>query len=285
VIVSYILMARNLCPFKPHEQPIRSMPFSRTIIALESRLSACRNVRTLGVRPRFSDYSDRQRQDILDAAIVYYPSAWYAELFDTMGKATFPSHHTYRFAQDKIRQTALFELLDIPHPRTRVFYGPIQHRTILEFFDFPFVMKQPRGSSRGAGVQLIRNRQALEAWLKHHRVAYVQEFIPMHRDLRVVVIAGQIVHAYWRVAAAGDFRTNVACGGTVRFDPVPQQALDLARTTAIRCRFDDVGIDICRSGDDYLVLEANVKYGTEGFAQANIDYVRLMEEMIEDGRI
>lgn len=279
------MMASNRRPFESHEHPNGSMPFSRIIIALESRLSACRNVRTLGVRPRFSDYSDRQRQDILDAAIVYYPSAWYAELFDTMGKPTFPSHHTYRFAQDKIRQTALFELLDIPHPRTRVFYGPIQHRRILEHFDFPFVMKQPRGSSRGAGVQLIRNRQELEAWLRNHRVAYVQEYIPMDRDLRVVVIAGQIVHAYWRVAAPGEFRTNVACGGSVRFDPVPLRALDLARTTAVRCRLDDVGIDICRSEDNYVVLEANVKYGIEGFSQANIDYVRMMEEMIEDGRI
>lgn len=261
------------------------MPFSRTIIALERRLSACRNVRTLGVKPRFSDYSDQERHDILDAEVVYYPSTWYAELFDTVGKPTFPSHHTYRFAQDKIRQTALFQLLGIPHPKTRVFYGPLQHRTILDWFEFPFVMKQPRGSSRGVGIHLIRNVQELEAGLRNHRVVYIQEYIPMDRDLRVVVIAGHIVHAYWRVAAAGDFRTNVACGGTVCFDPVPQEALDLARMTAVQCRFDDVGIDICLAGDGFAVLEANVKYGTEGFAQANIDYVRMMEEMIEDGRI
>jgi ribosomal protein S6--L-glutamate ligase len=48
---------------------------------------------------------------------------------------------------------------------------------------------------------------------------------------------------------------------------------------------DDVGLDICFSNDRYWVLEANMKFGREGFRRAGIDYYKLMDEMIENGQI
>ena len=103
--------------------------------------------------------------------------------------------------------------------------------------------------------------------------------------MRIVVIGKRIVHAYWRVAGQRDFRTNIAAGGTVCLDPVPDEARKLALRTAEACGWDDVGIDICWSGGRLFVLEANMKYGREGFRQAGIDYVNLMETMIENEEI
>ena len=97
-------------------------------IALESRLRQCKNVITLGVRPNFSDYTSEEAHLIRNASKIYYPSSFYADLFDAIGKNTFPSYHTYKCVQDKIKQTALFELLNISHPRTRVFYGKRQKK-------------------------------------------------------------------------------------------------------------------------------------------------------------
>lgn len=261
------------------------MKFSRTIISLENRLKNCRNVRTLGVKPQFSDYSPEERQAILEAPTVYYPSSWYAELFDTMGKPTFPSHHTYRFAQDKIKQSALFDLISIPHPRTRIFYGPRQHQFIRDHFAFPFLAKMPRGSARGAGVYLIHDEKALSEYLSKCRIAYIQEYLPIDRDIRVVVVANRLLHAYWRIAPPGEFRSNVSAGGGISLEPVPRQAIDLALQTASRCHFDDVGIDICRKGEGFVVIEINVKYGKEGFLKAGLNYSEIMENLIEHGII
>ncbi|MGD9247348.1 MAG: RimK family alpha-L-glutamate ligase, partial [Desulfobacteraceae bacterium] len=111
------------------------------IIALENRLRECPFVRALGVRPNYSDYNEAERELIDSAVKIYYPSSFYAELFDTIGKKTFPSYHTYKYAQDKIKQTALFNLAGIDHPHTRVFYGKRQKGKILELFDFPFIAK------------------------------------------------------------------------------------------------------------------------------------------------
>ncbi len=258
---------------------------ARRVIALEGRLRRCRNVRTLGVRPNFMDYSPEERRLILASPCVYYPSSFYAGLLAVAGRRTFPGHHTYRCVQDKIRQTALFQMTGVAHPRTRVFYGRRQQRRITEHFEYPFVAKAARGSAMGRGVYLIRGPQDLAAYCRGRHAAYIQEYLPMDRDMRVVVIGGRVVHAYWRLAPEGGFLTNLSAGGRIGTDPVPQEALELARQTARRCRWDDVGVDICYSRGRYWVLEGNMKYGRQGFRHFGIDYDRLMESLIEDGRI
>ncbi len=261
------------------------MNCSNKVICLESRLKNCSNVITLGVRPNFSDYSEEEASLIINAKRVYYPSTFYADMFDAMGKEIFPSVHTYRFVQDKIKQTALFKLLKIPHPATRIFYAKSKRETILSYFSFPFIAKIPRGSALGRGVFLIHNSEELERYCCLTKVAYVQEFLLIDRDIRVVIIGDRIVHAYWRINPPGEFRSNVALGGRISFDNIPEKALELALDTARHCGWNDVGIDICECKNRYYVLEANMKYGKAGFTKAGIDYNRMMEAMIRNGEI
>lgn len=255
------------------------------VIALEHRLRHCRNVRTLGVRTNFQEYAEDEIRAIRQARKIYYPSIFYADLFDAMGKATFPSYHTYKCVQDKIKQTALFNLLGIPHPVTRVFYGQRRLEKITRLFTFPLIAKVPRGSALGRGVYLIRDADQLEKYLRRSKVAYIQEYLHLDRDIRVVVIGDRVVHAYWRLAASGEYRSNVAAGGSISLAKVPEKAKVLALETARACGWNDVGIDICQHRRRFLVIEANMKYGKEGFRRAGIDYDHLMEDLIEDGVI
>jgi ribosomal protein S6--L-glutamate ligase len=254
-------------------------------VALERRLEKCRNVITLGVRTNFDDYDDEAAALLRTSEKIYYPTVFYADLFDAAGKQTFPSYHTYKCVQDKIKQTALFQLLKIPHPRTRVFYGKHQKKAITRYFKFPFIAKIPRGSAMGRGVFLIKNVEQLQSYCQEQAPAYIQEYLPADRDIRVVVIGRECVHAYQRIAPDGDFRSNVAVGGTIDLSPPPGEAVDLAVRTAQACQWDDVGLDIIRYDKTYYVLEANMKYGKEGFRVAGIDYIKLMEKLIDDGKI
>jgi ribosomal protein S6--L-glutamate ligase len=258
---------------------------ARQVLALEARLRACSNVRTIGVRPNFMDYSQEEVKWIRDAGKIYYPTAFYADLFDAVGKPTFPSYHTYKCVQDKIKQTALFQLAGLPHPRTRVFYGQRQKAKIKEYFSYPCIAKAPRGSAMGRGVYLIDNDADLEAYTHDRHVAYIQQYLPTDRDIRVVVVGSKVVHAYWRIAMAGEFRSNVARGGRISLAPVPEAAIALATRAARVCGWDDVGMDICCHEGQFTILEANMKYGREGFRAAGIDYFQMMERMIDDGHI
>jgi len=255
------------------------------VIALEGRLRHCSNVITLGVRPNLADYSPEERELIGRSEKVFYPTSFYADLFDAIGKRTFPSYHTYKCVQDKIKQTALFDLLGLPHPRTRVFYGSRQMDAILDHFSFPFVAKIPRGSALGRGVFLIANADQLSSYRRMTHIAYVQEYLPIDRDMRVIIIGDTIALAYWRIASQGEFRCNVAAGAAISLDPVPKAALDLALCAARACRWDDVGMDICYCRGAYYILEANMKYGKQGFVVAGLDYNRIMENLIANGDI
>jgi len=148
-------------------------------VALEGRLRYCALVVTLGVRPNFSDYTAEEQELIRRAPKIYYPSSFYAELLDVLGKRTFPSYHTYKIAQDKIKQTALFQMAAIPHPRTRVFFGKRQKRKVLDFFTLPVVAKVARGSALGTGVFLIRTAGELKRYCQDHSPAYIQEYMPL----------------------------------------------------------------------------------------------------------
>jgi ribosomal protein S6--L-glutamate ligase len=261
------------------------MPEKRIVIALEARLRNCKNINVLGVFPNFSDYPETAKQLILAAKTIYYPTGFYAELFDAMGKKTFPSYHTYKFSQDKIKQTAIFNMAGIPHPVTRVFYGQRQKNKILDYFSYPFIAKIPRGSALGKGVYLIKNASELEAYMGLTSISYIQEYLKNDRDVRVVIVGDKIAHAYWRIAAPGNFKSNIAEGGTVCLDTIPEEALNLALKTAKVCNWDDVGLDLVYHNDQWYVIEGNMKYGREGFRAAGIDFYRMMERKIENGEI
>ncbi|SLM33261.1 RimK1 (fragment) [Desulfamplus magnetovallimortis] len=255
-------------------------------IAIGMRLAKCRNVITIGFKPNFSDYSDGDAKLIQNADKIFYPTAFYADIFEAMGKKIFPSLNTYAFVQDKIRQSAMFNMHGIPHPFTKVFYGNNQKKKIMDFFNLPFIAKNPRGSSMGRGVYLILCQNDLKEYLTSNAgPAYIQQYCPHDKDIRVVVIGKKVVLAYWRIIKGMDFRANISCGGDISFNDLPGEALSLALKTAIKCQWDDVGIDLVEHKGQFMVIEANMKYGKKGFIKAGINYHNLLENLIAKGDI
>ncbi|OIP94490.1 MAG: hypothetical protein AUK55_07355 [Syntrophobacteraceae bacterium CG2_30_61_12] len=253
-------------------------------VSLGKRLRRCRSFACAGVFANWDDFPESVQARIREASTIYYPSRLYQDLFLAVGKAVFPRNY-YRFMGDKIRQTELFQFLDIPHPRTRIYPGKKIPDAIERDFPYPFVAKDPIGSSQGRGVWLIRTRAELTAYLDRPHPAYIQEYLPLTRDLRVVLVAGHVIHAYWRIAQAGEFRNNVSRGAAISFEGIPGSALEFAMEVAARCRFDDVGLDICCCGERTYVLEANMVYGLEGFRALGLDLYDLLAELDRGGRL
>lgn len=251
-------------------------------ISLGKRLRASSSIECLGVSPNWEDYPEASRRRICDAGEVFYPSALYEGLFLALGKRVFPSNY-YPFLGNKIKQTNLFQFLGISHPRTRLYYGRNRRERICEDFEYPFIAKVPTGSSQGAGVHLVRNAGDLAAYLEECNPAYIQEYLALDRDLRVVLVAGKAVHAYWRIGSTGEFRNNVSRGGRISFEGIPQDALEFAQDVARRCRFGEVGLDVCRANGRYYVIEANMVFGFEGFKRKGLDYYRMLADAVEGG--
>jgi ribosomal protein S6--L-glutamate ligase len=253
-------------------------------VAIGGRLRGIKNVITLGVRPNLEDYRAHELRLLLETPKVYYPTLPFAHEFVLLGKDLFPSLSSYYYAGDKIRQSHLFNMMGLPHPRTRVYYSR-HHDFILGDFTFPFIAKMPRGYDSGRGVYLVRNQEELRQYLLRTKVAYIQEYFPVSRDLRVVVIQGRVILAYWRKAASGEFRTNVAWGGQIDFTGVPPGAINAALEVARRCDFNDIGIDILIHEEQFYVLEVNLNYGRQGFRQAGLEPKKIYAQLLEEGVI
>ena len=253
-------------------------------IALGKRLRHSPLVQTLGLRTNIEDYSQIELDLLRQAETVYYPSSLYEDVFLALGKKVFPANY-YRYMGDKIKQTELFTLLGIPHPRTRFYQGKGRSRQILRDFSFPFIAKIPRGSSKGRGVFLVRSPEDLHRYLEKCSLAYIQEYLPIDRDLRVVLVGAKVVHAYWRIARPGEYRSNVSLGGRISFQNIQEGPLRFAEQVARLCKFDEVGLDICICEDSNLVLEANMVYGLKGFEKAGLDIYQLLTQRVSEGGI
>ena len=100
---------------------------------------------------------------------------------------------------------------------------------------------------------MFRDRKDLDEYLTKTKPAYIQEYLAIERDIRVVIIQNRVVLAYWRKSAPGQFLCNVGRGGTIEFGNVPPNAIKLALETSRKCDFNDIGIDmLVHQGQSYV---------------------------------
>lgn len=254
-------------------------------VAIGGQLAHCRDVITLGVKRNLHAYTDHERELIYNARKIYFPSFFLYEPLHAIGKRTFPNRNYYTYFNDKIKQTRLFSDRGIPQPKTEIYSGEVRNSRILKEWEFPFIAKIPMRTSFGMGVYLVRSTDDLDAYLEKTENAYIQEYLPIDRDLRIVLINKKIILAFWRLMPEGEYRTNVFRGGEIHFGGIPERACALARKVTELCDFDNVGLDLCEYAGRYYVFEANMGYGIEGFRKAGLDYKTMLKRMVENNEI
>lgn len=161
---------------------------------------------------------------------------------------------------DKLLAARILAAHGVPHPRTR----RLESASSADGLRYPVVAK-PRFGSWGRDVELCCDREALARYVTEMAPrpwwstgGVVQELVPpLGVDLRVVVAAGDVVGAATRTAAPGEWRTNVAIGGTPTRAVPPKDACDLAIEATRALGIDFAGVDLLPLGDGWVVLEVN----------------------------
>jgi len=164
-------------------------------------------------------------------------------------------------AHDKWRAWRLLDRSGAAQPWT----AHVSSERELRGLEPPFVVK-PRFGSWGRDVMRCRDRAELEghlvalrerSWFRRQG-AIVQELLPpAGRDLRLLVAGGEIVGAVERIAAPGEWRTNVSLGGSSRPAAPEHEARALAIEAAAAIGAELVGVDLLPSRDEWVVLELN----------------------------
>ncbi len=199
---------------------------------------------------------------------VLFPEYWQLNALQYAWKArVFPSEASYRIGHNKIEMTRAF-LAVAPHntPDTYIVANtPVNADELWQSLPRPFVAKLPK-SSMGEGVWLIDTHGDWQDYLQRTDVLYVQEYLPIDRDLRIVLVGDRILSAYWRVQSPYSFHNNLARGGAVEFGAVPQAALDLVLQVAGALGIDHAGFDVAMVGERPYLFELNRLFGNQGIS-------------------
>jgi ribosomal protein S6--L-glutamate ligase len=190
------------------------------------------------------------------------------------GRRVVNSPRSLELAIDKYLSLARLAAAGVPVPRT----AAVQDADALlrAWTDLgEDCVAKPLFGSRGRGLARLVNRDVIATWWQRtvadrpHAVCYLQEFLPHDGwDARLFVVGDRVL-AMRRVAAAGDWRTNLSCGGRPEpFQPPPAWE-DLARRTAAVLGTEIVGVDLLPATDGrVVVVEANAVPGWRGLETA-----------------
>jgi RimK family alpha-L-glutamate ligase len=164
-------------------------------------------------------------------------------------------------AHDKLLTARILRRAGVPHPRTWL----IAEGAPSPAPELPVVLK-PRFGSWGRDVVRCSTAEELDVelarvarrpWFAEQGVLAQELVPPLGWDLRVVVSGGAVIGAARRIAAPGEWRTNVALGARTEREAASPLARTLAVEAASAIKGDLVGVDLLPLCTGFVVSEVN----------------------------
>lgn len=165
---------------------------------------------------------------------------------------------------DKVWTLSILNRNKIPVPRTAVVFSEEAALSAAERIGYPVVVK-PIAGSWGRLVSLARDEEELRTIIEHRmsipgidsRAHLIQELVRKPgRDIRVMVVGGEVVAAIYRVC--NHWITNTARGGRAEPLKPDDELTDLSLRTAEVLGGEVLGIDVFEDPSrGYLVNEVN----------------------------
>jgi RimK family alpha-L-glutamate ligase len=182
------------------------------------------------------------------------------------------SPRTIERCVDKFYTTALLHDAGLPTPETVVCEQTDEALAAVRGMGECII--KPIFGSLGHGMVRVNEpevaRRIVRSLEQTRTVFYVQQAIDHGgRDIRVFVVGGAVLGAIERRAPEGEWRTNVAIGGSATPVELSDEWAQLAVRAANAVSADYAGVDLLPSRDGRIfVLEVNGIPGWEGFQKA-----------------
>ncbi len=184
-------------------------------------------------KDRFIAEVKRKKIDVLIGNIPATAYETFREIARELPHVRFiPSLDTQFSNKSKENVTRFAWKYNLPIPKTYIYYNRGKGDTFLKNTTYPKIVKRSYGPSNYGGyfvhkVDSYQEARELFDTKKYHPM-YIQDFVPMEADIRVMLIGHKPVCAFWRRAPEGEWLTNTSQGGSMDYMNVPKSVLDLA---------------------------------------------------------
>ncbi|PCJ37929.1 MAG: hypothetical protein COA75_01545 [Cellvibrionales bacterium] len=213
-----------------------------------------------------------------------------------LGLIVYPDQKTSWHYDDKITQAFLFDALDIPTPKTWVWFNRKDAHEWATQTNYPVVLKLFSGAG-SSNVKLIQSKDEAHQWINrlfgtgtnspnendfslksrlmnalaiiadkkshheiHHGYAYFQEFLPDNDyDTRVTII-GNRAFAFRRFNRPNDFRASGSGIIDYNTEHIDEKFIRLAFTTANQLHTQSCAIDGVWKGGTATTVEVSYTY-------------------------
>jgi ribosomal protein S6--L-glutamate ligase len=209
----------------------------------------------------------------IGASITYFGTALVRQ-FEQMDVFCANSANGITSSRDKLRSLQILSRHQVGIPETTFVRD---RRDVLPAIErvggTPIIIKLLEGT-QGVGVILAETVKVAEAIIETlqstKQNVLIQKFVAESkgRDIRAIVVGDRVVAGMRRVAAAGEFRSNVHRGGV----PEAVELDEAFTTTAVRSSqilgLRVAGVDMLEATEGPLVMEVNSSPGLEGVESA-----------------
>lgn len=211
-------------------------------------------------------------------------------------KKMFPSLKDSYLFQDKIHQKYLFDLYNIPHPKTDVLTSSEELDKYIRKTKYPFLVKNVWGFGGDApklknpGIQIIKNKkQAVEFaknkkwpkykdWINLEDYIYAQELVDIKQEFRVITIGQKIVLSYEK--KSDEILKHVWRGAKILYTK-NKRTENFIKQINKKLKLDWCGWDLVIDRNNKIkMLEFNPIFGTKVLEEKGLDIEKLIAEYI-----
>ncbi|MGB5794051.1 helix-hairpin-helix domain-containing protein [Poseidonibacter sp.] len=176
-----------------------------------------------------------------------------------------PSLETQFANKSKENVTLFCKKHDVSIPKTKIFHNNKEkaYKYLKEKATYPQIIKKSYGPSNYGGYYVHKADNFKEAYdlleKEKYDPIYTQDGIDLKYsgDIRVMLIGHKPVCAFWRFSGKGEWITNTSQGGTMSYEKVPMNALELAvkASKAAKAEYWACDIAIDAKDDKPYILE------------------------------
>ena len=198
---------------------------------------------------------------VIQRCVSYYRNLHSTAALEGMGVNVINCLNTGIFAGNKLFTHMLLKKYGVPTPYAAVAFSKdavIEH---LETHGYPKVIK-PTVGSWGRLISKLNDKDSAEGIIESreamypiYQVHYLEEFVNRPpRDIRAIMVGDKIVAAIYRTSGKGNWKTNMALGGTAEECKVTPEMEEMCIKAKNAVQGDIVGVDLMESNERGLVV-------------------------------
>ena len=225
---------------------------------------------------------------VLQRCISYYRSAFLTRILENFGLNVINTTKVSEACGNKLVTSMLLAKAGVPTPKT---YVALSSESVFETakkVGYPVVVK-PFTGSWGRMVDIAKEPQTLGTIVEYREsmqnpvehMYYLQEYVKRPpRDIRLIVAGDEVIASVYRNAPTGEWRTNVARGGTTTAFKLNKAIEEVTLRAARAVGGGILGVDAMETEDGrYTVHEVNNTVEFKG-AQASNEH-RIARKIVE----